>query len=302
MASSFRKKEKMEFLLYPSCLSERAILNEFSNYQQLTNLIIMGLFLSKKRPPPCQLVEYSVSCSPVSLPDNWERYESGNFKPVPKDIILIIATYLSLSNRGVLERVSKYFLSIIRSDWPLIPEYRFVHCSGTKIQYSLKLNLREFCMKLHNVEITYNNVTNNSKMGPTRYFLGRTSHRPPPDSIVDPSQWEGLMLKFEKDDYPFNRILWSYRIKRCKNLVYLTLTDDDDIYLNIENHEKLEGLFVKLKSENGLGGDIFSPLNMKQIVLYASEEKYQEHHTQFSKGYVKELSLNASECTNLEFW
>jgi hypothetical protein len=298
----------MEFLLYPSCVSERAILNEFFNYQQLTNLIIMDLFQNKEQknkkeqPPPDQLMVYSVSCSPVSLPDNWERYESGNFRSVPKDIILIIANYLSLSNRGVLERVSKYFLSIIRSDWPLIPEYRFVHCSDTEIQYSLKLNLREFCMKLHNVEITYNNVTSNSKMGPTRYFLGRTSHRPPSDSIVDPSQWEGLMLKFEKDDTPLYRALWSSRIKTCKNLVYLTLTDADDIYLNLENHEKLEGLFVKLKSANGLGGIIAPPPSMKQIVLYASEENYQEHHTQFSEGYVERLDLRASECTNLEFW
>jgi hypothetical protein len=268
----------------------------------------MGLFSNKEQknkkeqPPSYQLVEYSVSCSPVSLPDNWERYESGKFKLVPKDIILIIANYLTLSDRGVLEQVSKYFLSIIRADWPLIPEYRFVHCSDTEIQYSLKLNLREFCMKLHNVEITYNNVTSNSKMGPTRYFLGRTCHRPPPDSIVNPSQWEGLMLKFEKDNSPLNQELWKYYMKECKNLVYLILTDADDIYLEIENLEKLEGLFVKFNSADELGGDIFLPPNMKQIVLYASKGNYQEHHTQFSKGHVEELDMHASKCTKLEFW
>jgi hypothetical protein len=308
MASSFRKKEKMEFLLYPSCVSERAIVNEFFNYQQLTNLIIMGLFQNKEQKnkeeqlPPDQLMVYPVSCSPMSLPDNWERYESGNFKPVPKDIILVIANYLSRSHRGVLERVSKYFLSIIRSKWPPKPEYLFLYDLNTKIEYLLELNLREFCMKLHNVEITYNNVTSNSKMGPTRYFLGRTSHRPPPDSIMNSSQWEGLMLKFEKDDTPLYRTLWRDHIKGYKNLVYLTLTDADDIHLEIQHHEKLEGFFAKLNSADGLGGRIFLPPNMKQIVLYASEENYQEHHTQFLEGYVGRLDLYAQTCTNLEFW
>jgi hypothetical protein len=305
----------MEFLLYPSCLSERAILNEIFNYQQLTNLIIMGLFPSKEKtdkeeqppdkkeqPTPYQLTEYPVSCSsPVNLPDGWERYESGNFKPVPKDIILIIATYLSRSHRGVLEQVSKYFLSIIRSNWTPRPEYLFLYDLNTTIEYLLELSLRELCKALHKVEITYNNVTNNSKMGPARYFLGRTSHLPPPDSIMNPSQWEGLMLKFEKDDTPLYRSLWRCYTKECVNLVYLTLTDADAIYLKIENHEKLEGLFVKLKSENGLEGDVFPPLSIKQIVLYTSEENYQEHHTQFSEGYVKGLGLHASRCTNLEF-
>jgi hypothetical protein len=58
---------------------------------------------------------------------------------------------------------------------------------------------------------------------------------------------------------------------------------------------------VKLKSANGYGG-IFPPPNIKQIVLYASEENYQEHYTQFSEGYVERLGLHASECTLLKFW
>jgi hypothetical protein len=299
----------MESLLYPSCLSERAIFNEFFNYQQLTNLIIMGLFQNKEQknkeeqPPPDQLMVCLVSCSSlVNLPDGWEKYESGNFISIPKDIILIIATYLSRSHRGVLEQVSRYFLSIIRSNWTPRPEYLFLYNLNTKIEYLLEQGLRELCKALHKVEITYNNVTSNSKMGPTRYFLGRTSHRPPPDSIMNSSQWEGLMLKFEKDDTPVYRTLWSSRIKTCKNLVYLTLTDADDIYLNIENHEKLEGLFVKFKLADGLGGTIFPPPNIKQIVLYASEENYQEHHTQFSEGYIEKLGLHASKCMGLEFW
>jgi hypothetical protein len=256
----------------------------------------------KEQPPPYQLGVYPVSCSPASLPDGWKKHKPKSFIFIPEDIILVIADYLSRSDRQVLEQVSEYFLSIIRSKWPPKPEYLFLYDLNTKIEYLLELSLRELCKTLHNVEIIYNNVTSNSKMGPTRYFLGRTSHRPPPDSIVDPSQWEGLMLKVEKDGNPFYRALWSDHREKCKNLVYLTLTDADDIYLNLENHEKLEGLFVKLKSADGLGGYIFPSPNMKEIVLYASEENYQEHHTQFSEGYVERLGLYAQTCTNLEFW
>jgi hypothetical protein len=255
----------------------------------------------KEQPPPSQLGEYPVSCSPVSFPDGWEKYESGDFSLFPKDIILFIANYLSRSNRGVLEQVSKYFLTIIRSKWPPMPEYLILYNLNITIGYLLELSLRELCMNLHNVEITYNNATSNSKMGPARYFFGRTCHCPPSISIVNPSRWEGLMLKFGKDKYPIYQELWRYHMEECKNLVYLTLTDVENIYLKIENFKKLKGLFVKLKLADGLRGIFFPPLNIKQIVLYA-EENYQEHHTKFSEGYENRLSLYASECTELEFW
>jgi hypothetical protein len=258
---------------------------------------------SKEQPPPYPLREYEVNCFlQVILPNDRTEFSSVNFIPIHKDIVLIIAGHLNRSDRGVLRQVSKYFLTTMRLKWPPMPEYLILYDLNTTIEYLLEQGLRELCMDLHKVEITYNNVTSNSKMGPARYFLGRTCHRPPCDSIVNPSQWEGLMLKFEKDNYPLNQELWKYYMKECKNLVYLILTDADDRLLDIKNLEKLEGLFVKLKSANGLEGDVFPPLSIKQIVLYTSEENYQEHHTQFSKGYVEGLGLYAPKCTELEFW
>jgi hypothetical protein len=255
---------------------------------------------SNKKDQP--LGKYPVSCSPASLPDDWKKCKPKSFISIPEDIILVIADYLSRSDREVLEQVSKYFLTIIRSKWPPKPEYLILYDLNTTIEYLLELSLRELCMALHKVEITYNNVISNSKMGPTRYFLGRICHRPPCDSIMSPSQWEGLMVKFEKDNGSFNQYLWRRYMEKCKNLVYLTLTDADDIFLEIENLEKLEGLFVKLKSADGLGACIIPPSSMKEIVLYASEENYQEHHTQFLEGHVERLGLHAPKCTELEFW
>jgi hypothetical protein len=72
-------------------------------------------------------MEYPVSCSPsVSLPDGWKKYESGDFISIPKDIILVIANHLICSHKGVIERVSRYFLSIIRLRWPPMPELSFL--------------------------------------------------------------------------------------------------------------------------------------------------------------------------------
>jgi hypothetical protein len=130
----------------------------------------------KEQPLPYQLIEYPVSFSlPVSLSNNWTEYSSENLISIPKDIILIIADCLSYSDRRALKQVSKYFLSIIRLKWPPRPEY-LLYCSGSEMKHLLKQNFYELCKALHNVEITYNNVISNSKMGPARYLARRSQH------------------------------------------------------------------------------------------------------------------------------
>jgi hypothetical protein len=91
-------------------------------------------------------------------------------------------------------------------------------------------------------------------------------------------------------------------MKKFQNLVYMTITDADFTDINIIHLKKLEEFFAKLNSADGLGRWIFLPPNMKQIVLYASEENYQEHLTQFSEGHIKGLGLYVPKCTELEFW
>jgi hypothetical protein len=204
----------------------------------------------------------------------------------------------------VLEQVCRYFLIIIRSVWPPMPEY-LLYCSNSEMKHLLKPNFYELCKALHNVEITYNNVTSNSKKGPARY-LARRSERPYSDLEVDLSQLEGFMVnmvEFEKDNNLFTQLCWDDYMKNFQNLVYMAITDADDIRLDIEDLTKLEGFFAKFDSAGErVGGYISLPPNIKEIVLYASEENYQEHHTQFSKGYVDHLGLNVSKYTKLEFW
>jgi hypothetical protein len=258
---------------------------------------------TKEQPLPYQLMEYLVSCSPpANLPSDWKKYAPENFISIHKDIILIIANYLSRFDRGALEQVCKYFLIIIRLEWPPMPEY-LLYYPDTKIQHLLKRNFYELCKALHNVEITYNNVTSNSKKGPARY-LARRSERPYSDLEVDLSQLEGFMVnmvEFEKDNNLFTQLCWNDYMKNFQNLVYMAITDADLSSLDIEDLTKLEGFFAKFNSAGG-HGEISLPPNIKEIILYASEENYQEHHTQFSKGYLEMLDLYAQKCTKLEFW
>jgi hypothetical protein len=253
---------------------------------------------NKEQPPPYPLREYEVSYFlQVILPNDPTEYNSVNFIPIHKDIILMIADYLTRPERGVLKLVSKYFLTTIRLKWPPMPGY-LVYCSDTEIEH-----LRELCRALHDVEITYNNVTSNSKMSPARYLARRCQH-PHSDLNVDLSQFEGIVVntpEFEKDNYDFDQ-LWNDYMKKFENLIYMAITDADLSHLDIRDLKRLEGFFAKFNSANGLGGRIFLPPNIKEIILYASKENYQENQTQFSKGCLNTLSLYASKCTKLEFW
>jgi hypothetical protein len=306
MAFSFRKKKKEGIFALSKLYKRKSHPQRIFNYRQLTNLIIMGQIPSKQKPsgnkrqlPPYPLTEYEVSSSiSVSLPNDRTEYESGDFISIPKEIILIIAGCLSRSDRGVLKLVSRYFLTILRFNWPPMPEY-LVYCSDKEIKH-----LRELCRALLDVEITYNNVTSNSKMSPARYLAIRDQY-PHSELKVNLSRLEGLMVnmaEFDKDDYPFDQFVWVDYMKFFENLVYMTITDAEFSYLDIRNLQKLEGFFAKFNLANGSGGVTFLPPNIKEIVLYAPKENYQEHHTQLEKGYLRTLGLRASKCTELEFW
>jgi hypothetical protein len=255
-------------------------------------------FLNKKQ-IPYKLRIYSVGSYPVGsslmkLPDDWKEYVSEGFTNFSLDIIRYITNYLNDFDIRALKQISKRIFAIMRREWPQIIFYVALW-SNEMIEYSQKRDLYNICMKFHKQR-----ATNNSNMDSVCYLDGRMNQYPPHKMKMDPSRWTFMRLKDGTNNYRLNQS-WVHYLKECVNLVYLRLIDTSDLYLNIANLTKMERFFMKLKPVNGWGAEVTLPSSMKTIVVYATEESYQKHHTQFSERYIYYLQLNALKCTQFKF-
>jgi hypothetical protein len=99
----------------------------------------------------------------MSPPYNWKGRHSGELKNIPGEIILYITSYLDyFDGTSVLKQVNKHFLVIIRSEWPLIPQYLF--------EYSLKRDYYQLCMRLNKEKAIYYDDSNNHNMKLVHYL------------------------------------------------------------------------------------------------------------------------------------
>jgi hypothetical protein len=245
----------------------------------------MGLFLNKEQ-SPYQLRRYLVSPPLVRLSDNVKKCDYGRFESIPDEIILHIANYLNFFYKTILEKVGKRFFSIIRTKCPPI-QYSCTLWSNEEIEDLLKQDSYEFYMKVYK----------GRNVGPMRYFIAKMGKPPPSDSEADPSQWEVMMLKVEKNDYDLNRT-WAEYLQRCVNLAFLILRNARGmINLFIRNLTKLEGLFMELKLGDLCQPYIIPPSSIKTIVLYASKG-----YTRLSRRYNYRFDLETLKDTQLALW
>jgi hypothetical protein len=156
-------------------------------------------------------------------------------------------------------------------------------------------------MKLNKEKAIHNYDPNNNNMKQARYLVTIMNEYLLSPDKMNPSQWDGIMLKDEKCDIVFNQV-WTDYLELCHNLIYLTLdsTNYINLYLSLTN---LEGLFL------GCRAYIRPPSSMKIFVSYTSKEKYQEHKTQLppSKWFLRldvpeYLSGIPKSCTELKLW
>jgi hypothetical protein len=292
----------MEFLLFPSCISGRAIINEFFDYRQLINFIIMHQFTNKEQ-PRYQLERYlaSPSLSIESLNNREGRY-SGAFEPIPEEVFLLMVDYLNDSNRRTLGQVCGPFCVIIWLERPPIRD-SLVFLFPTEIQDSRKKDSYELCMKFDEKRVTYKD---NTIMGPVCYFGGIMNRHPPqffeenPPQFCkeeNPPQWNVMTLEGETNDDIINE-LWVNYLGECINLHFLKLVNVNNIFLHIRNLTKLETLFMKLKPVNELYASIIPPSSVKAIVVSTSEE----NNTLLSERCIAGLDLGTLEGTRLDIW
>jgi hypothetical protein len=106
-------------------------------------------------------------------------------------------------------------------------QYSCTLWSNEEIEDLLKQDLYELYMKVYK----------SRNVGPMLYFIAKMGKPPPSDSEADPSQWEVMMLKGEKNDYNLNET-WVKYLKRCVNLAFLIRRNASEIHLCIGKHNK----------------------------------------------------------------
>jgi hypothetical protein len=287
----------MEFLLFPSCISGRAIINEFFDYRQLINLIIMDQFTNKektlgekivdqstnKEQPPSQLMRYLVgpSLSMESL-NNCEGHYPGAFSCIPKEVFLLMVDYLNYLDIRELEQICRPFFVTIWLERLLI-QGSFTFWLPKEIKYSRNKYSYELCMVLHKKRAIYKDVC---------YFGSIMNQSPPQFCEENPPQWNIITLEGQTDDDIINRS-WDKYFRKCINLHCLKLVNVNDIGLYLVELTKLEILSMKLKPVDLLNISITPPSSVKAIVVSTSEKNDQ-------KLRVAHLYLNAKIGTQFD--